>query len=681
LPEGTIADRVSKRVEAFAVEVDKWATTIEHVGETVDQETFHKKRRALSKDFLAKLSDLSEKDLKTLKNAQRSGGADALSKSWRQRLDEVSNSRQGSILGQQDTEDTQDDLKDLHQAEEETNTWHLLMGILDLRFPTPDVAETKEAFMKSRGDLTPYSSGTDLWERFIFMDDSAREKKIILKWLEECATSADTDFDTIVEQLQEKAGTNEGTWSRGWLHTREKIKAAKRLGAPLDDIPNPPNNGPLVSKLDPDVAFRENGTLDRADEYYERSLWLACFAMMRRGKSWSEIREWFEDRNEGWRAASMGFACDEQAARTFVGDGSAGAFFRRMCYAASRNSTADKYERAVYGLLAGDLHSVEPVCRSWDDYLYAKYNALLLAAFERWIQNHFPDRLPKSLTQRFSLPAPLESQTNAQVIESLSRKQSAGTKTTTKKLQATVIAHTFEDFVFQLGVAMSDRANDGIHDTPLIEPTTHKSRKDLLDILEDYNTLRLVVHVLIVWEAIAGRLHTKDIEDRYIVENVFVYYMDSLRKMGKIDIIPTYAALISEERRSIAMGVILSDITKRKDQMELVELMSQGGFDLPEATSTQVKWALVKSELQPFQLEPITSFEILEPTQLPRWPGQRIKKDFIPILVSDADERVLRAAEWYNYISSPWKITFDDLSQIMKAFLRKCFTISNLSMC
>ncbi len=40
------------------------------------------------------------------------------------------------------------------------------------------------------------------------------------------------------------------------------------------------------------------------------------------------------------------------------------------------------YERALYGSLAGDLASVLPVCKSWDDHLWAHLNAMIE---NRWV--------------------------------------------------------------------------------------------------------------------------------------------------------------------------------------------------------------------------------------------------------------------------------------------------------
>jgi len=42
-----------------------------------------------------------------------------------------------------------------------------------------------------------------------------------------------------------------------------------------------------------------------------------------------------------------------------------------------RDSSLDTYERALYGLLVGDVQSLAPVCTTWEDHVWALYSALL----------------------------------------------------------------------------------------------------------------------------------------------------------------------------------------------------------------------------------------------------------------------------------------------------------------
>jgi nuclear pore complex protein Nup107 len=51
--------------------------------------------------------------------------------------------------------------------------------------------------------------------------------------------------------------------------------------------------------------------------------------------------------------------------------------WKATCYALASDNSFDLYERAVYAALAGDVTNVLPVCESWEDYVWAHYNAMV----------------------------------------------------------------------------------------------------------------------------------------------------------------------------------------------------------------------------------------------------------------------------------------------------------------
>jgi nuclear pore complex protein Nup107 len=48
------------------------------------------------------------------------------------------------------------------------------------------------------------------------------------------------------------------------------------------------------------------------------------------------------------------------------------ALWKRIGRAAATNTRLPLYERALYGLLTGYLPAVLPVCRTWEDHLWAR---------------------------------------------------------------------------------------------------------------------------------------------------------------------------------------------------------------------------------------------------------------------------------------------------------------------
>jgi nuclear pore complex protein Nup107 len=154
--------------------------------------------------------------------------------------------------------------------------------------------------------------------------------------------------------------------SNRWLVTREAIKMAKITGGRQ-------SNDRIVSELDPDAPLRQDKSLMPEDGEAERTLLRQVFQYLRVGDLVSAQRV-CRDSNNHWRAASLaGYAVDT---------GKLNGNWRRMCFQIARQPLVERVERAVYGVVCGDLDSVVPVCNSWEDHLWAHFNAIYIWKLE-----------------------------------------------------------------------------------------------------------------------------------------------------------------------------------------------------------------------------------------------------------------------------------------------------------
>jgi nuclear pore complex protein Nup107 len=170
-----------------------------------------------------------------------------------------------------------------------------------------------------------------------------QETKIILDWLQETAPR-NTEHDHIP--------------SNRWFLTRESIKMQNVTGR-TNDLDR------VVSELDPDAALRQGKGLMEADEEDERKLLKQIFQYLRSGDL-KGAQQACRDSNNQWRAASLsGMSSDKPNSN-----------WRKMCFQLARQPQVDRYERAIYGVVCGDLDSVLPVCQTWEDYLWAHFNAV-----------------------------------------------------------------------------------------------------------------------------------------------------------------------------------------------------------------------------------------------------------------------------------------------------------------
>jgi nuclear pore complex protein Nup107 len=635
--------------------------------------------------LLQGLQDLSTAYTNRIDEQRAKDENTSIPKPWKNRIQGLKEPRRGSLEFDSSVLDTAGEVSDreYRKAQAERNTWDLLEKVIPIRRPKPqnnglDLNSSIQLYLEVRGVAHQYTPESELWERFLLSDANAREKKAVLDWLETCARRGDGEIDDIVQQLEESTGTK-GVWNRGSLNTRERIKAEKRKRG-LDSVlatttlRTSENTEPLITQLDPDAVTRSSRALEKSDDYRDRAIWLACYAMLRQGRSWDEIREWCEERGEGWRAASFGMAVDKQESRTGLGGPQAGLLWRQMCLAGARHTGLDLYQRAVYGILAGDIKSVDPACRSFDDLLHARYNALLIRSFEGFLQRAFPDRFSAVMAQKFpALTSTLSEEElemdPADYIFKVTSNPAASNDSNDpmKVLQASIIADDFQRLITHLGIILAHRANQDSESRmlPPLENYTYSKRYECL--ADDWDVIRIVVHIFAIYEYVGY-----EFPDPYryeIIEYVIIAYIDYLRSQRKIEAIPTYANLLTDERKYRTLGIMLVGIEHPDEQQLLMELIEQQGVNSAKVVTEQYLFAASLMGFLDNSWKPISRFELVERTGDSRWPGYRIRRDFSPGEMKPDEQKLARSVEWYAYVNARWKETFYGLSYAMRVFL------------
>jgi nuclear pore complex protein Nup107 len=568
-------------------------------------------------------------------------------------------------------------LEDLERWEQEAQTWDLLRRLLHLRFPTPrpDGNSLKPASQHS--PVHQYSSMRNLWEDFLETDQLSLERKTVLQWLEDTADESSEDISVLVQDLQQNAERGD-IIAHGWLHTKAAIKNQKRIHTwPQALDPTSPDvqrvhlnsskTEPLITQLDPDAATRQGRKLEPQDEYFERAIWLGCYEMLRRGKDPDEIREWCMDRTEIWRAVSMsGLPDDKSGSDGGSRNPASSALWRRMCLALARRGGGDEYERAVYGILSGDISSVEPVCRSWDDFVFVHYNALLRTQFGNHLQKFHPERAMIGPTSNFGIFDAVQfhgepKSAGARLVETLKidPRIAAETLQPMKMLQGVLIANEFDNFIYQQGLALSKFANAG-GPSNLIPSTKEQPENEDINkyiALDDHDSLRVLTHVLLVFICLG--LDMGGAFQQSVIENVIVSYISFLRLAGKEELIPLYCSQLSGSRRYATLSRNLIDVTDHEQRVTQIKLMRELGLEVQEFVKFQSRY-LFNDYPEAADGYPATgNFKLLE--DAPDGPGRKIRKDFFgddPDKVERVDMLFVRSLEWYLLVDGLWTETF-----------------------
>ena len=580
---------------------------------------------------------------------------------------------------------------------QEEQTWDLL-GLM-LRTDYPQLASASLSKDKASELIRPssdkevhhYSPESDVWESFLATDNQAWERHVVSQWLQKSADKSGQDIEQVVEELESGADRGTGLWAHSWLYSKEAIKGQKRLRswpkALEPDSPgldasllNSEKTQALVTQLDPDAITRQGRALEPQDQCFERATWLACWEMMRRGKGWNYIREWCEQRVENWRATAMhGDLRGTPFHSSSAANWQSRALWRKTCALASKEGGIDEYESAVYGVLSGYLPSVLKISRSWDDYLFAYYNSYLLHSFDLYTKVNFPSRVPNASSDQhspfnFSIFGGQRVQSGNQIVEKMKHMDATKeeARTPIKMLQGSLIAKTFDDFIYKHGARLARSANAG-GKSKLLAPMSDRILEGTITAelsVADHDLLRLITHIVFIYQDLGFDFGEGD--RRYAMESIIVAYIDFLSKAGKQQLLPLYASRLSSQRSVACLGRQLSSILDRGERQTFIRLMTQQGINVPNVLSTHL--IMIITDAPASEIEsisgPYPELQILEPSKDSSMPRQ-IRSGFVGRAMTDDQQDLIRGFEWYLLLERNWRETMMVGTVVYKHLLRK----------
>jgi nuclear pore complex protein Nup107 len=659
-------------------------------------------------EFFAGELDRFNSDLKgtpTEKRAQIFKMLDSYYSFTRKRADKlkerISRSRRGRSWQRggstdMDIDETDDrsvstDAQELRSVEEEAQTWDLLRRILPLRYRDPTQFEPK-----ARKSDQPLKSRKQHWDDFLLSESLARERKLVLEWLQNTASHG-PPIDEVVSELQQSAERGDIV-AHGWLHTRHKIKLWKSINAYQGVIdPDDVNladahlgSNTVITQLDPDAITRQGRKLEPQDVFFERAIWLGCFEMLRRGFSMAKIREWCSIRTELWRAvaiAPLPLSNSEDEDQPDFSPASL-VLWRRMCFATATKGGTSDYDRAVYGILAGDIVSVEKVCKSWDDFLFLHYNALLRTQFDSYLIKQGGEEAAETAAefpvfnavQHHSEPSSVGRRLIATLEDDARTAREAAT--VAKALQGAIIANELDRLMYLEGVFLSHNANE--KEPSKLIPRCDTSLPDNLKEsklfkLNDHDNLRIMAHILIITSALdrlsgATKTHLGPLQKRgQAQELMIIAYVSFLRLSGLVEMIPLYCSKISSPRQYLTLSRNMIQIDNDEGRMQQLGIMKRLGMDLLEFAKAQPEIYLEDVGEAELKCTAKGQFKILKGPMTLKY-GLVIKTDFFgedPDFVEEEDKAIIRSMEWLMLAPGLLVETCGYAIRIYKYFLSK----------
>ncbi|KAJ3612371.1 hypothetical protein NHX12_020647 [Muraenolepis orangiensis] len=184
-------------------------------------------------------------------------------------------------------------------------------------------------------------------EHLFQRDDVIRQSQLVVDWLESIAKDQIGDFSDNIEFYAKNVC---------WENTLHALKL-RRSGPVGVSIP-------LVTELDPDAPLRQQRPLANLDREDDTRLLKNLFTLIRAGMT-------------------------EEAQRLCLGrltpvEGNPNRrIWKLCCWSLSEEEQFDRYERAIYAALSGNLKTLLSVCVSWEDCVWAYFRVLVDSLVEQ----------------------------------------------------------------------------------------------------------------------------------------------------------------------------------------------------------------------------------------------------------------------------------------------------------
>lgn len=224
----------------------------------------------------------------------------------------------------------------------------------------------------------PSESEKLVMEQLFQRDAVVRQSQLVVDWLESIAKDDIGDFSDNIEYYAK---------SVYWENTLHALKIRRTSS-------NTGFNVPLVTELDPDAPFRQKRPLADLDREDDARLLKYLFTLIRAGMT-DEAQRLCKRCGQAWRAATLegwklyhdpNINSDGAELQPVEGNPQR-CVWKVCCWRMAEEEQFNRYERAIYAVLSGNLKRVLPVCESWEDCLWAYARVLVDSLVEQEVQS------------------------------------------------------------------------------------------------------------------------------------------------------------------------------------------------------------------------------------------------------------------------------------------------------
>ncbi|KAJ8373496.1 hypothetical protein SKAU_G00040760 [Synaphobranchus kaupii] len=429
--------------------------------------------------------------------------------------------------------------------QQEMVTWRLLTSLYRDRVQTAfedDITMEKATLSQSEKVVV---------EEFFQRDPVVRQSQLVVDWLESIAKDEVGDFSDNIE-FHSKSVCWENT-----LHTLKLRRTTSSSGF----------SRPLVTELDPDAPIRQKRPLADLDREDDARLLKYLFTLVRAGML-DEAQRLCKRSGQAWRAATLeGWKLYHdpnnngggvQEVQLVEGNPQRGVW-KVCCWRLAEEEQFNRYERAIYGALTGNLKQLLPVCETWEDSVWAYFRVMVDTLVEQNLRSSGLGSEELEELPREYLEA---SWTMDKVFDELLATESKRVLEETKEYY-----HIIQKFVILGDLdGLIGEFSDWLGGAAL-----------------PAHLLRFLTHLLLFYQSLGMQLK----ED--VSVDVLKAYIQLLISKGQTDLVAFYVSHLPQEMAVAQYAHFLESVTETEQRKRCLELAKEAGLDVAVVTKTVVE--------------------------------------------------------------------------------------------
>ncbi|XP_041833372.1 nuclear pore complex protein Nup107 [Melanotaenia boesemani] len=407
--------------------------------------------------------------------------------------------------------------------------------------------------------VVPSESEKVVVEQLFQRDAIIRQSQLVVDWLESIAKDQIGDFSDNIEYYAKNVC---------WENTLHALKTRRKSGAAF--------TVPLVTELDPDAPLRQQRPLADLDREDDARLLKNLFTLIRAGMT-DEAQRLCKRCGQAWRAATLeGWKLYHDPNRTsgslelqpVEGNPQRG-IWKACCWRMAEEEQLNRYERAIYASLSGNLKPLLAVCESWEDSVWAYFRVMVDSLVEKDLMSSGMAHQEVETLPREYLEA---NWTMEKVFEELQASESKRVLDETKEHY-----HIIQKFIILGDLdGMLEEFSDWL--------TASKPLPSHL--------LRFMTHLVLFFRSLGLALKEE------VCVDVVKAYVSFLIRDQQTDLVASYVGQLPAELATAQYAAFLETVTQPELRPQCLQLATDAGLDVSAITKLVVETVRERDETE-----------------------------------------------------------------------------------